>query len=79
MDHRLRAPQIQKLAVPGVLQLWLFDEKDLAEIKHSFGSLAWVLGGVAHAQLGHQRPSPVNGSQALEPTFSKQYKQSWAL
>jgi transposase len=30
----LRAPQIQKLATSGVLQLSLFDEKDLAEITH---------------------------------------------
>jgi hypothetical protein len=30
----LRAPQIQKLASDGVLQLSLFDEKDLAEITH---------------------------------------------
>lgn len=30
----LRAPQIQKLARSGVLQLSLFDEKDLAEITH---------------------------------------------
>jgi hypothetical protein len=30
----LRAPQIQKLATDGVLQLSLFDEKDLAEIVH---------------------------------------------
>jgi transposase len=30
----LRAPQIQKLATAGVLQLSLFDEKDLAEITH---------------------------------------------
>jgi transposase len=30
----LRAPQIQKLAAAGVLQLSLFDEKDLAEITH---------------------------------------------
>lgn len=30
----LRAPQIQKLAAAGALQLSLFDEKDLAEITH---------------------------------------------
>jgi Transposase DDE domain len=30
----LRAPQIQRLAAAGVLQLSLFDEKDLAEITH---------------------------------------------
>ena len=30
----LRAPQIQKLAAHGVLQLSLFDERDLAEIRH---------------------------------------------
>jgi len=30
----LRAPQIQKLVVTGVLQLSLFDEKDLGEITH---------------------------------------------
>lgn len=30
----LRAPQIQKLAASGVLQLSLFDEQDLAEITH---------------------------------------------
>jgi hypothetical protein len=30
----LRAPQIQKLAASGVLQLSLFDEKDLVEIRH---------------------------------------------
>lgn len=30
----LRAPQIQKLAADGVLQLSLFDERDLAEITH---------------------------------------------
>jgi transposase len=30
----LRAPQIQKLAASGALQLSLFDEKDLAEITH---------------------------------------------
>jgi hypothetical protein len=30
----LRAPQIQKLAAAGILQLSFFDEKDLAEITH---------------------------------------------
>jgi transposase len=30
----LRAPQIQKLAADGVLQMSLFDERDLAEIAH---------------------------------------------
>ena len=30
----LRAPQIQKLAQDGVLQLSLFDEQDLAEVTH---------------------------------------------
>src|SRR5437773_8486815 len=30
----LRAPQIQKLVSDGVLQLWLFDDRDLAEITH---------------------------------------------
>jgi len=31
----LRAPQIQKLASDGVLQMSLFDERDLAEVRHA--------------------------------------------